>query len=67
MKNRHTATARLGFMARRWFPPSPRPVDCGYAAGLEVIDDAKQSSSFWKSDEQWFEYEGASDAACAMR
>ena len=23
-------------------PPSPRPVDCGYAADLEVIDDAKR-------------------------
>lgn len=29
-------------MARRWLPPSSLPVDCGYAAGLEVIDDAKE-------------------------
>ena len=34
---------RSGVMARRWFLPSPRPVDCGYVADLEVTDDAKQS------------------------
>lgn len=39
----HTATARPGVMARRWFPLSPLRVDCGYAADLEVIDDAKES------------------------
>jgi hypothetical protein len=36
-------------MARRWFPPSPRPVDCGYAADLEVINDANQSMPIFGS------------------